>query len=51
MYSIKTVLITFLRNYSVHTDLKLIDIKSKIDTLMRSVDGFPVTIRPRRIKQ
>lgn len=51
MYSIKTTLTTFLINYSVHTCVKLTDIKLKVDTLLRSVDGFPVTIRPRNIKQ
>jgi len=47
MLSMKVLVSTFLRNFSVHTDIKLNDIKLKIDLLMRSVNGYPVTIRPR----
>lgn len=43
----KVLMSTFLRNYSVHTDIKLSDIKLKLDLLMRSVHGYPVTIRAR----
>lgn len=43
----KVTVSTFLRHFSVHTDIKLKDIKLKIDLLMRSVHGYPVTIRPR----
>lgn len=47
MLSMKVLISTFLRNYSVHADIKLSDIKLKLDLLMRSVHGYPVTIRPR----
>ncbi|XP_025419157.1 cytochrome P450 4C1-like isoform X2 [Sipha flava] len=47
MLSMKVLVSTFLRNYSVHTDIKLSDIKLEIDLLMRSVHGYPVTIRSR----
>ncbi|XP_029343853.1 cytochrome P450 4g15-like [Acyrthosiphon pisum] len=47
MMSMKVTVSTFLRHFSVHTDIKLTDIKLKIDLLMRSVHGYPVTIRPR----
>lgn len=47
MLSMKVLVSTFLRNFSVHTDIKLNDIKLKLDLLMRSVNGYPVTIRPR----
>lgn len=47
MLSMKVLVSTFLRNYSVHTDVKLSDIKLKLDLLMRSANGYPVTIRPR----
>lgn len=47
MLSMKVLVSTFLRNYSVHTDFKLSDIKLKLDLLMRSARGYPVTIRTR----
>ncbi|XP_050423133.1 cytochrome P450 4C1-like [Adelges cooleyi] len=47
MLSMKVLISTFLRHYSVHTDCKMSDIKLKLDLLMRSVHGYPVTIRPR----
>ncbi|XP_050538613.1 cytochrome P450 4C1-like [Daktulosphaira vitifoliae] len=47
MLSMKVLISTFLRNYSVHTECKMSDIKLKLDLLMRSVHGYPVTIRPR----
>ncbi|KAF0752653.1 cytochrome P450 4C1-like isoform X1, partial [Aphis craccivora] len=47
MLSLKVLISTFLRNYSVHTDIKLSDIKLKIDVLLRSSNGYPVTIQPR----
>ncbi|XP_060876038.1 cytochrome P450 4C1-like isoform X2 [Metopolophium dirhodum] len=47
MLSMKVTVSTFLRHFSVHTDIKLTDIKLKIDLLMRSVHGYPVKIRPR----
>jgi len=47
MLSMKVLLSTFLRNYSVHTNIKLSDIKLKTDLLMRSVNGYPVTILQR----
>ncbi|XP_025415552.1 cytochrome P450 4C1-like isoform X2 [Sipha flava] len=47
MLSMKVLVSTFLRNYSVHTDTKLSDIKLKMDILLRSVHGYPVTIRSR----
>ncbi|VVC45436.1 Hypothetical protein CINCED_3A017723 [Cinara cedri] len=43
-----TVLLTqILRNFSVHTDLKFSDIKLKFNLTIKSVNGYPVTIRPR----
>jgi cytochrome P450 family 4 len=47
MLSMKVTVSTFLRHFSVHTDIKLTDIRLKIDLLMRSVNGYPVTILPR----
>ncbi|XP_022176867.1 cytochrome P450 4C1-like [Myzus persicae] len=47
MWSMKVTVSTFLRHYSVHTDIKLTDIKLKLVLLVRSVHGYPVTIRPR----
>ncbi|XP_016656341.1 cytochrome P450 4C1 [Acyrthosiphon pisum] len=47
MMVMKVTVSTFLRHFSVHTNIKLTDIKLKLDVLMRSVDGYPVTIRPR----
>ncbi|KAL4123116.1 hypothetical protein QTP88_015346 [Uroleucon formosanum] len=47
MLSMKVTVSTFLRHFSVHTDIKLTDIKLKIGLLMRSVYGYPITIRPR----
>jgi len=47
MLSMKVLVSTFLRNYSLHTDVKLTDIKLKIDVLLRSSNGYPVTIRQR----
>ncbi|CAH1715439.1 unnamed protein product [Aphis gossypii] len=47
MLSMKVLISTFLRNYSVHTDLKLSDIKLKLDLILRCSNGFPVTIRQR----
>lgn len=47
MLSMKVLVSTFLRNYSVHTDVKLSDIKLKLDLLMRSANGYPVTIQTR----
>ncbi|XP_050525046.1 cytochrome P450 4C1-like isoform X2 [Daktulosphaira vitifoliae] len=47
MLSMKVTLSTFLRNYSVHTNCKMSDIKLKFEVLMKSVYGYPVTIRPR----
>jgi len=47
MMSMKVLVSTFLRNYSVHTDLKLGDIKLKLDLVIRSLNGYPVTIRER----
>ncbi|XP_060860451.1 cytochrome P450 4g15-like isoform X2 [Metopolophium dirhodum] len=47
MLSMKAVVSTFLRHFSVHTDVKLTDIKLTLGLLMRSVHGYQVTIRPR----
>lgn len=47
MLSMKVLISTFLRDFSIHTDFKITDIKLKLDLLMRSVHGYPVTIRPR----
>ncbi|RZF47741.1 hypothetical protein LSTR_LSTR006005 [Laodelphax striatellus] len=47
MLSMKTTVSTVLRNYSVHTTIKMEDIKLKVDLLMRSAIGYPVTLKPR----
>jgi len=47
MLSMKVTLSTFLRNFSVHSDMKLTDIKLEIGIMMKSVHGYPVTIQPR----
>jgi len=47
MLSMKVLVSTFLRNYIVHTDCKFNDIKLKLDLLLRSSNGYPVTIRTR----
>lgn len=47
MLSMKAIVSTFLRHFSVHTDVKLKDIKLQLGLLIRSVHGYPVTIRPR----
>ncbi|XP_060849504.1 cytochrome P450 4g1-like [Rhopalosiphum padi] len=47
MLSMKVLVSTFLRNFSVHTDYTFNDIKLKLDLLLRSVNGYPVTIRTR----
>lgn len=47
MLSMKVLVSTFLRNFSVHTDIKLSDIKLKLDLLMRSAHGYPVSIQSR----
>lgn len=45
--SLKVMLSTFLRNYSIHTDQKLSDLKFTVDLIIRKVHGYPVTIRRR----
>lgn len=47
MLSMKVLVSTFLRNFSVYTELKLSDIKLRIELLMRSARGYPVKIRSR----
>lgn len=47
MMLMKVLVSTFLRNFSIHTELKLCDVKLKMDLLMRSSRGYPVTIQPR----
>jgi len=47
MLSMKVLVSTFLRNYSVHTNIKLSDVKLKVDILMRSANGYPITIQQR----
>ncbi|KAL4123113.1 hypothetical protein QTP88_015343 [Uroleucon formosanum] len=47
MLSMKVTVSTFLQHFSVHTDIKLTDIKLKIGLLMRSVHGYPITVRQR----
>ncbi|XP_027840519.2 cytochrome P450 4C1-like [Aphis gossypii] len=50
MLSMKVLVSTFLRNFSVHTDYTFDDIKLKLDLLLRSANGYPVTIRTRTRK-
>lgn len=47
MLSMKVLMSMFLRNFTVHTEMKITDIRLKLDLLMRSVNGYPVTIRQR----
>lgn len=47
MLSMKVMVSTFLRNFSIHTDYTFDDIKLKLDLLLRSYNGYPVTIRTR----
>lgn len=47
MLSMKVMMSTFLRNYSVHTSCTFNDIKLKLDLLLRSANGYPVTIQTR----
>ncbi|XP_050438039.1 cytochrome P450 4C1-like [Adelges cooleyi] len=48
MMSMKLLLAEVLRNFSVHTDIKLADVKVKIsDGFTRKVGGYPITIRHR----
>ncbi|VVC41859.1 Cytochrome P450, E-class, group I,Cytochrome P450,Cytochrome P450, conserved site [Cinara cedri] len=47
MQYMKVQLSMILRNFSVHTNITMDDIKVKSDIMLRSVNGFPVTIRPR----
>uniref|UniRef100_A0A8D8V6D0 Cytochrome P450 4C1 n=1 Tax=Cacopsylla melanoneura TaxID=428564 RepID=A0A8D8V6D0_9HEMI len=50
MLSMKVTIATILRNFEVNTDMKMEDIKLKVDLLMRSVHGYPLklTTRDRR---
>lgn len=47
MISMKLMVVSLLRRYSVHTDCKLSEIKLKIDLLAKNADGYVITIRPR----
>lgn len=51
MLSMKIFVCNILRNFSIHTDKKFNDMKFKFDLIMRSVNGYPVTIRPRNKTQ
>lgn len=47
MLSMKVTLSMILLNYRLSTDMKLQDIKLKIDLLMRSVGGYKIKLHPR----
>lgn len=48
MISMKLMICDVLRNFSLHTDTKLSDIRVKMnDAFTRKVGGYPITIRPR----
>lgn len=48
MTSMKLLVSDVLRNFSVHTNVKLSEIKLKMnDAFTRKVGGYPITIRPR----
>lgn len=47
MLSMNVLVSTVLQNYSLHLEIKFIDFKLKIDVLLRSSNGYPVTIRQR----
>ncbi|KAI5727227.1 hypothetical protein M8J76_016574 [Diaphorina citri] len=44
MLSMKVLISTLLRKFEVQTDVKMEDIKLKVDLLMRSVHGYPVRL-------
>ncbi|XP_054257647.1 cytochrome P450 4g15-like, partial [Macrosteles quadrilineatus] len=48
MLSMKTTISAILRSYKLFTDIKMEDIKLKIDLLMRSVNGFPIRLERRK---
>lgn len=37
------------QNFSLHTDIKLIDIKILVGLTIQSINGFPIIIQPRKI--
>lgn len=47
MFAMKAVIAAVLRNFSVHTDIKLNDIKIQSSFVLRSLNGYPVTIQQR----
>jgi len=47
MLKMKVTMSTLLRKFSLHTDMKLTDIKLRLGILMKCVHGYPVTIQPR----
>ncbi|CAI6354070.1 unnamed protein product [Macrosiphum euphorbiae] len=48
MISMKLMISEVLRNFSVHTDIKLSDVRIKMnDAFTRKVGGYPITVRPR----
>lgn len=48
MISMKLMMVSVLRRYSVHTDCKMSDIELQIDILAKKAGGYPITIRPRK---
>jgi cytochrome P450 family 4 len=47
MLLMKTMVSTVLRRYKVTTPLKMANILLKMDVLLKSVQGFPVVLKPR----
>ncbi|VVC43354.1 Cytochrome P450, E-class, group I,Cytochrome P450,Cytochrome P450, conserved site [Cinara cedri] len=47
MISMKLMVITILRRYSLHTNCTMSEIKMKIDLLAKKANGYPITVRPR----
>lgn len=47
MMSMKTTISTILRSYKLNTTVRMADIKLKVDLLMRSVDGFKISLEQR----
>lgn len=51
MIAMKLMIVALLRHYSIHTDFNnLADVKLKIDLLAKKANGYPITIRPRKMK-
>jgi cytochrome P450 family 4 len=50
MLSMKTTIALVVRRYHLETTHKMEDIKTRVDVLLRSINGYPVKISERRRK-